>query len=1110
MTETTSFVGVIKRVKFHNPLNGYGILSVEVVDKKDFKDNITITVNQPKLFEGVTMKFSGSWIKHPKFGKQFKCTSCQEIPPATTEAVVRYLSSGFFPGIGPVTAKKIVKYFGDDALDVFRHNIDRLTEVPGINKSKLRVLKDSWKNNQEMNNIMLFLQEHMISTVFSVKIYKAYGINSIPILKKNPYKLAADITGAGFVMADKLAMSLGFEKDSEERISAAIHYILSNNQSDGHCYLTNKQIQKRLSKLINITSPEKISNILNQEELEESIVCVTANKELGESEKRYYSRDVYYDERYVAEKVVRLSKKRYANNKEGLRDDLNSMLESSEIKLSEEQFDSVIGVLSNGLSVLTGGPGVGKCLKKGTEVLMHNGTKKKVEDIQVGDFLMGDDSTPRKVLSLARGEEKMYDVISNDGKVWGCNESHILSLVYNSKERDITVNGKRYSKGDVIDVSIKDYLNISKRNRHRLMQYSAKIKYEDKPVDFDPYMLGVWLGDGNSFSKTFIVTNVDREIKEYFEKWSKENNYKFRFRENKNRAPSLIIKEGKKSIYSLLKSMNVYGNKHIPKDYLINSEDKRLELLAGLIDSDGYAGQTRYYEITQKNKTLSEDIFELSSSLGFRTKIKEKVATLKRDDGSIYECNVYKIIITGDLERIPVKILRKKIKTNQNKNHLHSGFKLIEKGVGDYYGFEIDGNKRFVLGNYVVTHNTTAVKYIYDMLTSMDKEVLLAAPTGRAAQRMSEVIGSQSKTIHRLLKWDAGNGNFRKSEKDMLECDFIILDESSMIDIRLAASFFRAISPNTQVLLVGDKDQLPSVGPGNLMADLIESDCIKVHNLQKVFRQAEKSQIITFAHEINKGKTPEVENPIKNPKIWKDETDCMFIDSSMDKSKIVPYSTLNYGMDSLDMIVKLYSEIVPKYMGKKSEIQILTPMNKGSIGTKEINKRIQEAVNPSSKDKKEIVIGDRVFREGDRVIQTSNNYDLNVFNGDIGYITKINGKDSSLIIKYGKSNYSKLVQYERQNIIEIELAYSITIHKSQGSEFEVVILPTLSQHYIMLYRNLIYTGLTRAKKMAIIIGEREALSRSVENINPNIRQTSLKKFLKEHYEQTEPELEFLN
>lgn len=765
MKKEDSFIGVIKRIKFHNPLNGYGIISVEIIDNKESKDNVTITVNQPEMYEGVTMKFTGSWIKHPKFGKQFKASFCQEVAPATTEAVIKYLSSGFFPGIGPVTAKKIVKYFKDDALDVFRNNIDRLTEVPGINRNKLKVLKESWKNNQEMNSIMLFLQEHMISTVFSVKIYKEYGINSIPILKKNPYKLASDITGAGFIMADKLAMSLGFSKDSDERLSAAIHHILSNNQSDGHCYLTKEQIKTRIYKLINIESKQKINDILNKEELEESIVCLKIQKGNGE-EKRYCSREIYYDEKYVAEKIIRLSKKIYVNNKEDIKNQLSSMLNKSDIKLSEEQFNSVVGVVSNGLSILTGGPGVGK---------------------------------------------------------------------------------------------------------------------------------------------------------------------------------------------------------------------------------------------------------------------------------------------------------------------------------------------------------TTTVKYIYDMLKFMGKEVLLAAPTGRAAQRMSEVIGHQSKTIHRLLKWDAGNGNFRKSEKDMLDCDFIILDESSMIDIRLASSFFRAISPGTQILLVGDKDQLPSVGPGNLMSDLINSNCVQVYNLKKVFRQAEKSNIITCAHSINKGEVPYIETPLKVPSIWKSGVDCMFIDSSMKKNgaKFVEKSTLNYGMDALDMIVKLYSETISKYMGN-SEIQILTPMNKGSIGTREINKRIQNKINPSSEGKKEIQIGNKVYREGDRVIQTSNNYDLNVFNGDIGYITKINSKDSSLIIKYGNDNISKIIQYERQNIIEIELAYSISIHKSQGSEFEVVIMPVLSEHFIMLYRNLIYTGLTRAKKMAILIGERESLVRSVENVNPNIRQTSLKKFLKEHYEETEPELEFLN
>lgn len=762
----SSFVGVIKRVTFHNPLNGYGIISVEVIDDDKIKDKVTVTVNQPKIFEGVTMNFVGEWTKHPKYGKQFKAESCYELPPATKDAVIRYLSSGFFPGIGPITAKKIVNYFGDDALDVFRNNINRLEEVQGINRKKLKVLKDSWRENQEMNNIMLFLQEHMVSTVFSVKIYKEYGISSISIIKKNPYKLSSDINGIGFAMSDKLAMSLGFSDTGEERVTAAIHHILSSNHSDGHCYLTERQIKGRVKKLIGLDVSDKVVEILNNQEIEEEIVCINFSKDNGREERRYYSRDLYFDEKYVSEKVVRLAKKNYITDIQPLRKKLNDMISESDIKLSAEQFDSVIGVLSNGLSILTGGPGVGK---------------------------------------------------------------------------------------------------------------------------------------------------------------------------------------------------------------------------------------------------------------------------------------------------------------------------------------------------------TTCVKFIYDMLVSLGKDVLLAAPTGRAAQRMTEIIGFGSKTIHRLLKWDASRGTFRKSDKDPLECDFVILDECSMIDIRLAASFFRAISPNTQILLVGDKDQLPSVSPGNFLSDLMKSECIKVYALEKVFRQAEKSKIITYAHTINKGYVPNIESPIEKPNIWKDGTDCMFIDSSMDIDKSdIKFSTLKYGLNAMDMIVKLYSKTISEYLGKDSEIQILTPMNKGSIGTKEINKRIQEEINSKTEKKKEILIGEKTFREGDRVIQTSNNYDLNVFNGDIGYITKINPTDSSLMIRFGNKKSYKLISYERQNIIELDLAYSITCHKSQGSEFDIVIIPILNQHYIMLYRNLIYTALTRAKKMAIFVGEREAFDRSIKNINPNIRQTSLVKFIREHYEEIEEELEFLN
>jgi exodeoxyribonuclease V alpha subunit len=214
-------------------------------------------------------------------------------------------------------------------------------------------------------------------------------------------------------------------------------------------------------------------------------------------------------------------------------------------------------------------------------------------------------------------------------------------------------------------------------------------------------------------------------------------------------------------------------------------------------------------------------------------------------------------------------------------------------------------------------------------------------------------------------------------------------------------------------------------------------------------------------------------------------------------------------MDTVDMIVKLYSEIVPKYLGKESEIQILTPMNKGAVGTIEINKRIQESINPSSSKKNEIKIGDRIFREGDRVIQTSNNYDLNVFNGDIGYINNISTSENTMIVNFGDKDFSRLVKYEKQNIIELQLAYSITIHKSQGSEFPVVIMPILNQHYIMLYRNLIYTGLTRAKKMAIIIGQTDAFGASIKNINPNVRQTTLSKFISDIFHETQQELNLL-
>ena len=439
--------------------------------------------------------------------------------------------------------------------------------------------------------------------------------------------------------------------------------------------------------------------------------------------------------------------------------------------------------------------------------------------------------------------------------------------------------------------------------------------------------------------------------------------------------------------------------------------------------------------------------------------------------------------------------------------------------------------------------------------------VLLAAPTGRAAQRMSEVIGQESKTIHRLLEWQGSK--FKKNEDDLLECDFLIIDEGSMLDVTLAACLLKAVPKSASVLIIGDADQLPSVGAGNVLKDIIAAGTLPVFRLNKIFRQAQESQIITYAHQINQGRIPDVESPFHVPTVWGQKVDCLFFDTDEatleqvqfiakvkrhfvnpdeleneeslyqfrtgepminpyaseiaipDKfkhvkieeilrapnqlgelramlKKVHPWSSLNYGLSATDTIKKLYCEWIPKYH-PGAEIQILCPMTRGSMGTGMLNKVLQEKANPFSEAKSQIFLGDRIFREGDRVIHRKNNYDLEVFNGDIGHIRTIDTEEGTCEVCFAPDK--RIVQYEREDMLELDLAYSITIHKSQGSEFGVVIIPIMTQHFKMLFRNLIYTGLTRAKTLAVFVGSRRALAMAVKNEDTSKRQTALKELL---------------
>jgi len=819
-TISETLTGIVQRVTYHNPDTGWSVLRVNPFNSPEKQE--TVTIHQTKVFAGATMEFRGAWTVHPQYGRQFKASEAVEKKPATTAAMEKYLGSGLIRGVGPKTAHKIVRFFGNNTLTIFEKEIGRLTEVPGIADKKLAMIEEAWLTHRNIREVMMFLQSHGISTLFAVRIYKEYGDKAIEMVSEDPYRLAHDFYGIGFFSADKIALSIGLAKNSRQRIIAAIRHVLSAGREQGHCYLTRSQIELEVQKLLDMALEDLLDHYLTVMQQENHLRMRILTSAQREKNNCYYAKSLYYDEKSVAESLklmnglVKIDQKR-------VQDWIARYCQLKQIKLSAEQALSVQGVVQHQLAILTGGPGCGK---------------------------------------------------------------------------------------------------------------------------------------------------------------------------------------------------------------------------------------------------------------------------------------------------------------------------------------------------------TTTTLVIVRLLEAMGNKVLLAAPTGRAAQRMSEVIGRQAKTLHRLLEWQ--RGRFKKNEKNTLDADFLIIDECSMLDINLSASLFKAVPRECQMLLIGDADQLPPVGAGNMLKDAIGSDVIPCFRLTRVFRQARESLIIQYAHQINTGNMVAIDSPFKKPKIWQDGLDCLFIDSDeatneqinfisqvkrifnwqteqlenlttgtdpykfrtneaimsgyehdfiipekfchvnleqlkqaetqVDELKTVvkkvhPWSSLHYGLSAIDIVVKLYLDWIPKYHGRDMEIQILSPMTRGSLGTLNLNRVIQQAANPPVKGKAQLNIGERVFREGDRVIHRRNNYDLEVFNGDIGRIQSIDNENMTLRVRFLTD--SREVVYQKENLVELDLAYAITIHKSQGSEFAAVIIPVLNQHFKMLYRNLVYTGLTRARKLCVFVGSRKALAMAISQQDTSRRQTALKQLIQE-------------
>jgi len=716
--------GQIERITYTNEENGYTVARLSVYGRPDL---VTVVGNLMAPTPGEVVRLKGEWANHARYGEQFKITHYQTAVPASVHGIQKYLGSGLIKGIGPVMAKRIVKEFGTQTLDIIEKDIERLTQVEGIGKKRIEMIWKAWEDQKEIRDVMLFLQGQGVSSGYAAKIFKQYGSRSIQVVKENPYRLATDIFGIGFVTADRIAEKLGLDKDSRLRAEAGILYVLNRLSDEGHVYFPYESLLEKCAETLEV-QPERIAAALDAVATEKRVIIEEMTTPAGGSTD---ARGVYLTRFHVSET--------------GLARQLKTLLKA----------------------------------------------RKSIRKIDAG-----------KAVS------------------W-----------------------------------VQQRLSIS------------------------------------------LATDQIRAIK----------------------------------------------------------------------------GAT-------ENKAL---------------------------------------VITG--------------------------------GPG--------------------TGKTTIINAILTIFSRLKIRMLLAAPTGRAAKRMSEITGREARTIHRMLEYSLQKGGFQKNEDSPLCCDLLVVDEASMIDMVLMYHLLRAVPPEATFILVGDVNQLPSVGAGNVLADIIGSGSVPVVELREIFRQAKESRIVVNAHRINSGFLPAF-------KPSKDRLDDFYFIERDDPDAV------------LGEIIELVTERVPARFGLNpfDDIQVLTPMHKGMVGAENLNRELQKALNPEGDG---VARGDRILRIHDKVMQIRNNYDKEVFNGDMGRVVRVDPELREVVISFD----GREIPYDFNDLDEIVLSYAVSVHKSQGSEYPAVIVPLVMQHYMLLQRNLIYTAVTRGRKLVILIGAKKALAIAVNNNKIRRRYTRLKERL---------------
>ena len=727
-TEPIDLVARVEHVTFHDESSGFTIAQAQ---SEDGGIPLTIVGELMSPTPGTVLKITGNWTEHPRFGRQFRVTRAHAQPPATLEGIEKYLGSGLIKGVGREMAARIVNHFGARTLEVIETAPRDLLAVEGIGPKRVAMIHQAWQAHRTIRDVMLFLQSHGVSTAYAHKIFRRYGQETIPIVRQDPYRLASDIFGVGFMKADNVAIKLGFAADSPQRLKAGVLYTLGRLAEEGHLYYPCEELIDKAQSILKTGRPP-ISEAIGHLVKEKSIVLEDLDADSDSAipdEKAVFLTRYHQYEVYIAQRLRQLLSTPPARPTISAQKGVEWIQNRLSIQLAPDQYRAVISALASKVFVITGGPGTGK---------------------------------------------------------------------------------------------------------------------------------------------------------------------------------------------------------------------------------------------------------------------------------------------------------------------------------------------------------TTIVHAIAGIFERTRAAVLLAAPTGRAAKRLAEATARPAKTIHRLLKYNPHQGGFAHNADNPLDVDLLILDEASMIDVELMAHLLEALPLSAGLVLVGDVNQLPSVGPGNLLKDILVSGAVPQVTLNQIFRQARESRIVINAHRINAGHLPQT--AAASPSV----SDFYFIQQE-DPKKI------------LGTILTLVSERIPARFGfdPLEDIQVLTPMHRGVLGTQNLNRALQTTLNPQDAV---ITRGEQRFGRNDKVMQIRNNYDKNVFNGDIGRIMDIDAPGKKIFIQFD----GRPVPYEFDDMNELTLAYAVSVHKSQGSEYPAVVIPVTVQHYLLLQRNLIYTAVTRARQLMVLVGTRRALAMAIKNDTPLKRYTRLAHRLKWH------------